>query len=436
MTTGSALLDQLRDVSKCDDALVETVRQTLLEPFQPQLSASGPTKRQPTQAQFQAMTNRLSPLAIKILQQNTETMKHLKMTRTDSHNYSNVVQCLVDTSTCAIAALRHMKTCSHLRPLDIEKLTSNMICKIVDLEEHARALQEIQKQRVCLARVANIELRPTPPVSKRPNLLIEKSPERHTSNKSPLRETQNHRGGNEPPAPMGSPTASLRAMDIINLPAQQTQWEDDTIRKYGDLFIFPLDTTIVDRSMILLVLSYQMNLLRSWSAINRGALLKHLPRLFDKPGNFIDWCDHLNTIDEKEARAQYDLLYRQFTRSSNKAASAGSHFLSFVLQIFALKASRHLPNSSVKDFCHRLVHISGQYEKTSGSIEYKFIHKTCNELLETVEADAKDQNELEAYCLLCEYTAYAARKVSTYWSYFLILMSLIGWQLLWPIHSI
>lgn len=135
MTTGSALLEQLKDTSKCDDALAATVRQTLLEPFQPPLSASGPTKRQPTQAQFQSMTNRLSPLAVKILQQNTDTLKRLKTARTDSHDYSHVVQCLVDTSSYAIAALRHMKTCSQLRPLDIEKLTSNMICKIVDLEE-------------------------------------------------------------------------------------------------------------------------------------------------------------------------------------------------------------------------------------------------------------------------------------------------------------
>lgn len=96
------------------------------------------------------------------------------------------------------------------------------------------------------------------------------------------------------------------------------------------------------------------------------------------------------TIDEKEARAQYDLLYRQFIRSSSKATAgnillltfmqndshrvlAGSHLLSFVFQIFALKASRYLPSSSVRDFCHRIVHVSGQYERTGGSSKYGVI---------------------------------------------------------------
>lgn len=73
---------------------------------------------------------------------------------------------------------------------------------------------------------------------------------------------------------------------------------------------------------------------------------------------------------------------------------------------------------------------------TGSPVEYKFIHKTCNELLETIEVHAQDQNELEAYCLLCEYTAYTARKVSMYLFQLRFLIPCIGWKLLRPIHSI
>lgn len=53
-----------------------------------------------------------------------------------------------------------------------------------------------------------------------------------------------------------------------------TSWEEEMIVKYADLFTFPLDTTINDRSMILLVLAYQMSAIRSWCDINDGTLIK------------------------------------------------------------------------------------------------------------------------------------------------------------------
>lgn len=53
-----------------------------------------------------------------------------------------------------------------------------------------------------------------------------------------------------------------------------SQWEEEMLIKYRDLFYFPLDQTINDRTMILLVLAYQMNALRCWCEINEGALTK------------------------------------------------------------------------------------------------------------------------------------------------------------------
>jgi hypothetical protein len=54
----------------------------------------------------------------------------------------------------------------------------------------------------------------------------------------------------------------------------RNQWEDDMLNKYQDLLVFPLDKSINDRTMILLVLAYQMNTIRCWCEIGDGALAK------------------------------------------------------------------------------------------------------------------------------------------------------------------
>jgi hypothetical protein len=52
------------------------------------------------------------------------------------------------------------------------------------------------------------------------------------------------------------------------------QWEQEMLNKYQELFNFPLDPTINDRTIILLVLAYQMNAFRCWCEIGEGALAK------------------------------------------------------------------------------------------------------------------------------------------------------------------
>lgn len=54
----------------------------------------------------------------------------------------------------------------------------------------------------------------------------------------------------------------------------KNQWEDDMLNKYQDLFLFPLDKSVNDRTMILLVLAYQMNTIRCWCELGDGALAK------------------------------------------------------------------------------------------------------------------------------------------------------------------
>lgn len=46
------------------------------------------------------------------------------------------------------------------------------------------------------------------------------------------------------------------------------------LNKYADLFQFPIKPNINDRTMILLILAYQMNAIRCWCELQEGALAK------------------------------------------------------------------------------------------------------------------------------------------------------------------
>lgn len=130
-------------------------------------------------------------------------------------------------------------------------------------------MDEIRKFRSLLASVAKVQLDSTksPVTNKKQLNNPPTSGTATTLNKGILTETQHNyqsitsRQSLSPAPPEFSNT---------------TQWEQDMLNKYQDLFHFPLDTTINDRTMILLVLAYQMNTLRCWCEIGEGALAKVL----------------------------------------------------------------------------------------------------------------------------------------------------------------
>ncbi|CAO3592949.1 unnamed protein product [Absidia cylindrospora] len=66
------LLSSLKDFDMCNDNLAASVKQTLLEPFQPDLSHPDPLKRPvpPTQQEFKAKAKLLAPLAMRVINQN------------------------------------------------------------------------------------------------------------------------------------------------------------------------------------------------------------------------------------------------------------------------------------------------------------------------------------------------------------------------------
>ena len=68
---------------------------------------------------------------------------------------------------------------------------------------------------------------------------------------------------------LSAPTSPLRTFET-SIQYTLTQKEQLMLQKYGDLFTFPLDSSINDRSTILLILAYQMNALRCWTDIADG----------------------------------------------------------------------------------------------------------------------------------------------------------------------
>ena len=101
------------------------------------------------------------------------------------------------------------------------------------------------------------------------------------------------------------------------------QWEEDMLHKYQQLFQFPLDPSIMDRTMILLVLAYQMNTIRCWCEIGEGALSKYIPYLMEKPGNFMDWSMRLLTIDAGIAKKQLDSFQKLLYKVANRYPLTG-----------------------------------------------------------------------------------------------------------------
>jgi hypothetical protein len=129
------VLSDLKNYSSCNDDLAITVRKTVLEPFQVDLSRPESIKPSPSPQAFKQMAVRLAPLAMRIVNQNSETFTKLKKENLSKDLYTVAVNCLIDSSFYALTALRHMNTLTTLKPLDIEKTTSNIISKIVDLGE-------------------------------------------------------------------------------------------------------------------------------------------------------------------------------------------------------------------------------------------------------------------------------------------------------------
>lgn len=130
------LIEELKDYTKCNDDLAIKIRQRLLEPFQPDLSQPESLRKPPpTPTDFKNMANKLAPYAMRIVNQNTKSLSAVKRINLANTVYRMAINCLIDTTFYAFAALKHMNTYNSIEPKELAKSVSNMICKMVELGE-------------------------------------------------------------------------------------------------------------------------------------------------------------------------------------------------------------------------------------------------------------------------------------------------------------
>lgn len=400
----TVLLKQLKDYTNCNDDLALKIRKTILEPFQLDLTRPDTIKKPPpSPTRFKQMATQLAPVAMRIVNQNIEGLMGLKRNMSATINYTVAVNCLVDTSFYALTALRHMNSFTALKPLDIEKTTSNLICKMVELGEYNRALDEIRKFRSLLASVAKVPL-------------DNKTTVKQVNARSPTTTSPTTKGFlTESPRNHQATTTTRHSLSPVPDSLVSNQWEEEMLLKYRDLFYFPLDLTINDRTMLLLILAYQMNALRCWCEINEGALTKFVPYFMERTGNFVDWSKQLMSIDAPIAKKQLDSFQKLLYKAASKyPVNDSTAFNSYNVQTVALEVAKISGTSALKGVMDRLVRIGVTYEKTSSHTQYKHIQQRCQQFLETVSPNVGDIAEMDSYFVLCEYLAYASRKAKNY----------------------
>ncbi|KAJ8658660.1 hypothetical protein O0I10_005700 [Lichtheimia ornata] len=410
--SSSFLLSSLKDYSQCTLELTSAIRSTVLDPFEPPRSKHATT--QPlSRAQQKTLAVKLAPLAMKIVNQNIGSLQDLKVPgKVDTSIYNTTVECLVDTTCIALAALRYMAAYTTLKPLDIEKLTSNLVCKLVDLKEYTRALDELCVLKAGLMKVTKLGVEDTK------HDKMSKAKEMGSPRRRGFLTESPNRGNEAVHTPGGgslsAPTSPLRTFET-SMQYTLTQKEQLMLQKYGDLFTFPLDSSINDRSTILLILAYQMNALRCWTDIADGFFVWHLPQLLSQSGTFMDWCKHLMGFDKDMAARQFDAMYRQLTRAASKNSSLEStSSRTFALQAIAVKALKLAGTTSAKSLCHRMVQLGLTFEKSEEQVDYRRIQNTCADFINGIEPNCDDIPELDAYFTLSEYYAYASRKARSY----------------------
>ncbi|CAO3592950.1 unnamed protein product [Absidia cylindrospora] len=343
-----------------------------------------------------------------------------------------------------------MKAYSSLKPLDIEKTISNLICKLVDLGEWARALEELRKFKQHLASIQRIQLdkyltlnlatgslvsgtpkssSPSTSATESQRTFGTKFKEQQSSyplspsdavssrNKSVLTESPNQQRTMAMSSGTGQSQSSSSVPELVFVggrPSFMSSWEEEMIQKYADLFTFPLDTTINDRNVILLVLAYQMNVIRSWCDMNDGSMIKYISILLDRPGNFIDWCKHLMTYDAVLAKKQFDLLQRHLTKIANRQGVFDDPLQAVSIQVLALRSSAYTDMISLRSLCDRFVRLGISYEKSGTQVKYDHLQKYCNDLLQALRPASQEPSDVDAYFVFCEYYAYVSRKAKSY----------------------
>ncbi|RUS29007.1 peptidase family C50-domain-containing protein [Jimgerdemannia flammicorona] len=425
-----SLLAALADTAKCTPLLSERVRAFLVQPFLDSstitsISTKSTTAKRTTSkatamkmksnadGEAKKLTTQLAPLAMRIINQNLQTMSRVLASSPDPRDNSStmalegrpqaLIQCLVDTSFHSVAALQCMELYLAIKRLDIEKAMSNVITKTIELgmsrfwnDIHDRALQELSCLRKRLVKLV------TPsalPVENLRELETKSARTSKSTTKSSTTASKTTISKAVPAAPV--PSGSRQLTTRIKDPHKGVNAGDSICDKYKPLFSFPLEAELTDQATLLLILACQLNALRCWLELEKGTFIKYVPFLLDQQGNPHDWCLRLREMDKTVAVKQFDAFYRVL----NKAATN--------VQVFyddgpahALDLRSRALVLAVDSGAHNVATICDQFLKTCVMFE--------RSLMPLIIPNVDNSEECGKVLALCEYLATNACKANDF----------------------
>jgi len=398
----SALLAALSHFERCDHDLSESVRKTLLAP----LEGDRLTKKD-----LEVYQKRLTPLAMSIINQNLASFSKLHDHAGNSKTAqdSEMIACLIDTSFYALRALHLLNDTKAVKHLDVEKARSNLITKLININQYNRAIQELTSFREHLANLIGVN-----PTSHLTQAVGGKALE--AGEKSILTEALNS------PTTPASPRAfksTARQLTAELYKAATANSARESHSEHASLLQLPMQQNMNNISMVRLILAYQLNAIRCFVEMDGGARISELPDLLERKGSFFDWCRHLATMEEEKAQEQFEYLYRLLSK-----AAKGSHSVSIPplqalkLRVQSLAAAYFFKRAKFGYICDQLVRIGVTFEKANSQVplvvKFSSIQQHCEYILKYIEPTVNDLAGMENYFVLCEYYAYVSRKAGSY----------------------
>ncbi|KAG9302695.1 hypothetical protein G9A89_005169 [Geosiphon pyriformis] len=155
-------------------------------------------------------------------------------------------------------------------------------------------------------------------------------------------------------------TTSINETNISKL-----KYSSDLITFFGDLCVLPLEIETKNHEEILLVIAYQLCVLRALIEYKDGQLIKLIPACFEMTGNVFDWCQKLGKLRKDIAAKQYGILIRMLSRASSQLQSlSGNNCIEILrLRAFSLRAFVETEQFKLPLFFEQCLKVGTQFEK-------------------------------------------------------------------------
>ncbi|ORX85362.1 hypothetical protein K493DRAFT_386892, partial [Basidiobolus meristosporus CBS 931.73] len=383
------LLTTLSDFKLCNTELNQQIRNLLLLPFAtvaPKPSRARKVEKKEVAFDIKAHAVKYGPFAMRVINQNTSKLNTIKRSQATDTELAEVIQCLFDSSFCAIEALDKMREHLNIKPFELEKATSNLITLLVDFRRFPQGLEELRGFRDQL--LAFYQSNPT----------------------------TRKRAGN--PATRGKSNANTRVRTVRSSTRKTKDSPEPsneaTILQYAECFNFPPSDGCSDRELILLILTCQLNLIRCLYEIDHLGFAKaYLENLSRQDGNAFDWCMKLKSVSPEDTSKQTELMFRILQRVAAKVNSENG-LLSFKLRSLSMRFFRESGLFNVNEFCDLVVKTAITYEKGALKDESKYQNlllyfKQMGNMLDMNIRNSEDAPKLSTFS---EYYVHVAKKLN------------------------